>query len=50
MIPVLGNEDSSRILNTISPLLIHAPSVAHLIICDVVDALAGSDPSLAHMA
>nr|GEV01026.1 hypothetical protein [Tanacetum cinerariifolium] len=50
MIPMLGNEGSSRILNTISPLLIHAPSAARLAICDVVNALAGSDPSLVHVA
>ncbi|GJX79607.1 small subunit processome component 20 homolog isoform X1 [Tanacetum coccineum] len=50
MIPMLGNEGSSRILNAISPLLIHAPSLVRLAICDVVDALAGSDPSLVHVA
>ena len=49
MIPVLGIKGSSRILNTISPLLTHTPSVARLTICDFVDALAGSDPSLANV-
>ncbi|KAK1435340.1 hypothetical protein QVD17_01101 [Tagetes erecta] len=50
MVPMLGSEDSSRILNTISPLLIHATSDVRLAICGMLDVLAGSDPSLIHVA
>lgn len=46
MVPMLGNEGSSRILKTISPLLIHATTEVRLAICDILDALSESDPSV----
>lgn len=46
MVPMLGSEGSSRILKTISPLLIHATTDVRLAICDILDALSESDPSL----
>ncbi|KAJ0799093.1 putative down-regulated-in-metastasis protein [Helianthus annuus] len=49
MVPMLGSEGSSRMLNTISPLLIHATSDVRLAICGILDLLAGSDPSLVHV-
>ncbi|XP_022025733.1 small subunit processome component 20 homolog isoform X2 [Helianthus annuus] len=50
MVPMLGSEGSSRMLNTISPLLIHATSDVRLAICGILDLLAASDPSLVHVA
>ncbi|KAI3823108.1 hypothetical protein L1987_04536 [Smallanthus sonchifolius] len=50
MVPMLGSEGSSRILNTVSPLLIHATADVRLAICGILDLLAGSDPSLVHVA
>lgn len=50
MVPMLGSEGSLRILNTISPLLIHANSEVRLAICDILDVLAGSDSSLVLVA
>ncbi|KAL7595784.1 hypothetical protein Lser_V15G29528 [Lactuca serriola] len=50
MVPMLGNEGSSRILKTISPLLIHATTEVRLAICDILDALSESDPSVLNVA
>ncbi|KAJ9555652.1 hypothetical protein OSB04_010266 [Centaurea solstitialis] len=50
MLPMLGSEGGLRILNTISPLLIHANSEVRLAICDILDALVESDPSLVLVA
>ncbi|XP_071696721.1 uncharacterized protein [Rutidosis leptorrhynchoides] len=50
MTPMLGNEGSSRILNTISPLLIHATSDVQLAICGILDTLTENDPSLVRVA
>lgn len=49
VVPMLGSE-GSLILNTISPLLIHATSEARLAICGVLDVLTQNDPSLVNVA
>nr|XP_043629943.1 small subunit processome component 20 homolog [Erigeron canadensis] len=50
MIPMLEKEGSLKILNAISPLLIHATSDLRLAICGIIDVLAGTDPSLVLVA
>ncbi|XP_076896866.1 uncharacterized protein LOC143550000 [Bidens hawaiensis] len=50
MVPKSGSEGSLRMLNAISPLLIHATLDARLAICGIFDLLAESDPSLVHLA
>ncbi|KAI3808247.1 hypothetical protein L1987_24196 [Smallanthus sonchifolius] len=50
MVPMSGSECSLRIFTTVSTLLIHAALDVRLAICGVLDFLAGSDPSLVHLA
>ncbi|KAF5740542.1 small subunit processome component 20 isoform X1 [Tripterygium wilfordii] len=50
IIPVLGSDITTKILNAVSPLLVSAELDIRLGICDLLDALAKSDPSVAFMA
>ncbi|XP_050219970.1 uncharacterized protein LOC126670312 [Mercurialis annua] len=50
IIPLLGNESSHKTLNAISPLLISAELDMRLNICDLLDALAKTDPSVLFVA
>ena len=46
VIPVLGCENTSKILKAVSPILISARLDVRLSVCDLFDALAESDSSL----
>ncbi|KAK9281533.1 hypothetical protein L1049_004436 [Liquidambar formosana] len=46
IIPVLGSETTATILNSVSPLLISAEQDMRLSICDLLDGLAETDPSV----
>ncbi|KAK9288950.1 hypothetical protein L1049_017421 [Liquidambar formosana] len=46
IIPVLGSETTATILNSVSPLLISAERDMRLSICDLLDGLAETDPSV----
>ncbi|KAL6970989.1 hypothetical protein U1Q18_030668 [Sarracenia purpurea var. burkii] len=51
IIPVLGSEScTTEILNAVSPLLISVGLVVRMSICDLLDALAGTDTSLIPVA
>ncbi|XP_037492635.1 small subunit processome component 20 homolog [Jatropha curcas] len=50
IIPVLGNERTKNVLNAISPLLISVELDVRLNICDLLDALAKTDPSVLFVA
>ena len=45
IIPVVGSESGSKILKAVSPLLTSVGLDVRLPICDLLDALAKSDPS-----
>lgn len=46
IVPVLGSESTSKILNAVSSLLISVELDMRLCICDLLDALAKTDPSV----
>lgn len=46
IIPVLGNGSTSKILSAVSPLLISVGLDMRLFICDLLAALAQTDPSV----
>lgn len=50
IIPVLGTESTTEILNAVSPLLISVGLDVRMSICDLLDALAGSDSSVIAVA
>ncbi|XP_058180952.1 uncharacterized protein LOC131299427 isoform X1 [Rhododendron vialii] len=50
MIPVLGSESTTEILNAVSPLLISVSLDLRMSVCDLLDALAGTDSSLIAVA
>ncbi|KAJ8444737.1 hypothetical protein Cgig2_030411 [Carnegiea gigantea] len=50
IIPVLGCENTSKILNAVSPILISARLDVRLSVCDLCDALTESDSSLRSMS
>ncbi|KAI8538103.1 hypothetical protein RHMOL_Rhmol09G0076200 [Rhododendron molle] len=50
MIPVLGSESRTEILNAVSPLLISVSLDLRMTVCDLLDALAGTDSSLIAVA
>lgn len=46
IMPLLGSESTSKILSTISPLVISGGQDVRLSICDLLDTLAGTDSSV----
>ncbi|GMP78029.1 hypothetical protein CsSME_00034114 [Camellia sinensis var. sinensis] len=50
IIPVLGTESTTEILNAVSPLLISVGLDVRMSICDLLDALAGRDSSVIAVA
>lgn len=46
IMPLLGSESISKILNTVSPLVISGGQDVRLSICDLLDTLSGSDSSI----
>ncbi|GAV59009.1 LOW QUALITY PROTEIN: DRIM domain-containing protein, partial [Cephalotus follicularis] len=50
IVPVLGSESTSKILNGVSSLLVSAELDMRLCICDLLDAVAKTDPSVVVVA
>ncbi|KAG5549083.1 hypothetical protein RHGRI_014451 [Rhododendron griersonianum] len=50
MIPVVGSESTTKILNAVSPLLASVSLDVRMSVCDLLDALAGTDSSLVTVA
>ncbi|KAI8539167.1 hypothetical protein RHMOL_Rhmol09G0160300 [Rhododendron molle] len=50
MIPVVGSESTTKILSAVSPLLASVSLDVRMSVCDLLDALAGTDSSLVTVA